>query len=280
MPHVRFPGPCVVCGDTDSSGYYKKQMCNKCYRRQKRISRGLRPGGAVAYRGPCIHCGATESSNGRFTKKMCVTCYKRLHRSGNDVARIRYPGPCIVCGSTTARNKKNRFVKRMCHNCYKMAKHAEKVASIKRTCSDCGVDIARLSKTGRCRNCQHAWRYANDEAYRDGFKRRQREYLKTDKGKKFSSLHNRNRQAVRYGASANLSDKDWCAILDHFDFRCAYCLDPFDKLEQDHVVPISKGGVHNIYNVVPACRTCNAKKKDGPPLRPVITYGEYLDSLV
>jgi 5-methylcytosine-specific restriction endonuclease McrA len=33
-------------------------------------------------------------------------------------------------------------------------------------------------------------------------------------------------------------------------------------LTMDHVVPLSKGGPHTKENVVPACRPCNARKKD------------------
>lgn len=29
----------------------------------------------------------------------------------------------------------------------------------------------------------------------------------------------------------------------------------------DHVVPVSRGGWHAIGNILPACRSCNAKKQ-------------------
>jgi len=47
-------------------------------------------------------------------------------------------------------------------------------------------------------------------------------------------------------------------------YRCQYCGDRFppDKLECEHVVPKSKGGKRNWENIVAACRTCNARKRD------------------
>ena len=36
--------------------------------------------------------------------------------------------------------------------------------------------------------------------------------------------------------------------------------------EIDHMIPLSKGGGHTIYNIVPACRSCNRKKNAKFPL--------------
>ena len=36
----------------------------------------------------------------------------------------------------------------------------------------------------------------------------------------------------------------------------------FDRPTRDHVIPISKGGNNTKENIVPACGSCNSKKKD------------------
>jgi 5-methylcytosine-specific restriction endonuclease McrA len=41
---------------------------------------------------------------------------------------------------------------------------------------------------------------------------------------------------------------------------CAYC-PRTTNLHMDHVMPLVKGGVHDISNVVPACESCNLSKK-------------------
>lgn len=45
-----------------------------------------------------------------------------------------------------------------------------------------------------------------------------------------------------------------------FGHRCAYC-NASGELELEHVVPISKGGLHHISNIVPACHSCNSNKR-------------------
>ena len=44
--------------------------------------------------------------------------------------------------------------------------------------------------------------------------------------------------------------------------KCAYCGNDFPiyQLENDHIVPIFKGGVNTKANIALACRSCNARK--------------------
>lgn len=74
-------------------------------------------------------------------------------------------------------------------------------------------------------------------------------------------------KSVRHARRANeaggtLTRDQWSAILEYFGHRCAYCLKPADSIEMDHVVALSKGGRHSDDNVVPACRSCNARKNN------------------
>ena len=48
-----------------------------------------------------------------------------------------------------------------------------------------------------------------------------------------------------------------------FGHRCAYCGIAGD-MQIEHVRPISKGGLHHINNIVPACLPCNYSKKTQP----------------
>lgn len=65
---------------------------------------------------------------------------------------------------------------------------------------------------------------------------------------------------LRYGTESALTHAGWKMLLDIFRNRCAYCGKENPQLEQDHVQPLSRDGKHEIGNVVPACRSCNAKK--------------------
>ena len=55
--------------------------------------------------------------------------------------------------------------------------------------------------------------------------------------------------------------KDWVKVLKEFDYECAYC-GKEGNLEQEHIIPIKKGGKYEIGNIIPACRHCNASKGD------------------
>jgi hypothetical protein len=81
----------------------------------------------------------------------------------------------------------------------------------------------------------------------------------------------KTRRARKRNASVvDLTAAQWAAIQAAFDHRCAYCgKRRKDKLTQDHITPLSKGGGHTASNIVPACASCNSTKHTGPPLAPV-----------
>ena len=59
--------------------------------------------------------------------------------------------------------------------------------------------------------------------------------------------------------------------------QCYYCGRSFSPkaLTMDHIVPLIRGGKSTKGNVVPACKSCNNKKKHMLP----IEWEEYLQSL-
>lgn len=70
------------------------------------------------------------------------------------------------------------------------------------------------------------------------------------------------RRNEKYNRSAKLGDltaQQWQAILDMFEYRCAYC-DMQGKLTMDHIVPVSKGGQLTKSNILPACQHCNSSR--------------------
>ena len=59
--------------------------------------------------------------------------------------------------------------------------------------------------------------------------------------------------------------KDFALILEFFNFSCAYCGNGDSTLIFEHIIPVSKGGRHTSWNVVPACSNCNTDKSDKIP---------------
>lgn len=58
---------------------------------------------------------------------------------------------------------------------------------------------------------------------------------------------------------------------------CNYCGKkiPFSELTMDHVIPLSRGGTSERFNIVPACKDCNNKKKYLLPSE----WKEYLENM-
>lgn len=54
---------------------------------------------------------------------------------------------------------------------------------------------------------------------------------------------------------------------------CSYCAAPIEagEVDPDHIHPLSRGGSNSITNVTPACRACNADKRD-------LLLDEWIDS--
>ena len=88
-------------------------------------------------------------------------------------------------------------------------------------------------------------------------------YLKTDEGKMSNQRTYFKRRAIMENSVNTLTSQEWLCILEEYNYRCAYCDVEFDcenLPEKDHIIPISKGGDNTKENIVPACRSCNAKK--------------------
>lgn len=122
--------------------------------------------------------------------------------------------------------------------------------------ADFGVDRSRWDgRAARCTPCRRTpkqlrlirptpaedarLRYATDADHR--FRRRQH-------------VHSRKRGV----AALPVEGRD--ALLEKFNGCCAYCGGPVETW--DHIVPVSQGGRTELGNMLPACRSCNSKKKD------------------
>lgn len=76
--------------------------------------------------------------------------------------------------------------------------------------------------------------------------------------KKESSDHRRSSRRVH--VYSHEWDKFRKAVFARDNFTCQYCGDRGVRLECDHVVPIAKGGLTDMGNLVTACFVCNRSK--------------------
>lgn len=86
-----------------------------------------------------------------------------------------------------------------------------------------------------------------------------KKYSLTERGKQ----SRRNAKSIRRTRenTGNVTLKQWKNILNKYNNSCAFC-GSTKNIEQDHIIPLSKGGLHNINNIQPLCRSCNARKSN------------------
>lgn len=73
--------------------------------------------------------------------------------------------------------------------------------------------------------------------------------------------YNQNYYHKTRSSISTFSPQSWQQCLTHFNHQCAYC-GSTESLEQEHVIPVSRGGHYTPDNIIPACRSCNASKNN------------------
>jgi 5-methylcytosine-specific restriction endonuclease McrA len=59
-----------------------------------------------------------------------------------------------------------------------------------------------------------------------------------------------------------INEKQRRKLYDKYNGKCAYCGHDarYEDMQLDHVKPICHGGIDDISNMLPACRSCNHRK--------------------
>lgn len=70
------------------------------------------------------------------------------------------------------------------------------------------------------------------------------------------------RRARKLGAEGGHSVDEWELLKAQYNWTCPSCRrqEPNIKLTADHIIPLARGGSHNIENIQPLCGRCNSRK--------------------
>ena len=73
-------------------------------------------------------------------------------------------------------------------------------------------------------------------------------------------VHRWRRNAAERNATGTFTWSEFMRIARKFGYCCAYCGEKPERLDPDHVIPLSRGGSNNPTNLLPSCPTCNSHK--------------------
>lgn len=71
--------------------------------------------------------------------------------------------------------------------------------------------------------------------------------------------YNDKRRTIKYQTDFALTPQEWKWVLELCEHKCLKC-GSTKSIEQDHIIPLSRGGGHHIDNVQPLCDSCNNHK--------------------
>ena len=138
-----------------------------------------------------------------------------------------------------------------------------------RMCVLCNVELKKRQKK-YCASCAKQQKYEYSKSYqrtdkgREAWKKAVAKWFRTKNGLAAAIRGFHKRKAKMKSLPADFTNADWKKALAYFGHRCVYCgVD--GSLQQDHFVPVAKGGGYTRRNIVPACQSCNSKKHDKDP---------------
>ena len=168
--------------------------------------------------------------------RTCRTCGSNKSPSDYHRDRSRKDGLCSDC----------KECKKALSRAYYQANHARELARA-RAKQAAHPDYAKYQQQKMYR-----WRAANRERDRETAKKSMRIWRESHPELARAKWHARRAQVKSSPAIA----RRITALLKE---PCAYC-GATENMSIDHVIPLSRGGMHTEDNLLPACRSCNSSK--------------------
>jgi 5-methylcytosine-specific restriction endonuclease McrA len=115
----------------------------------------------------------------------------------------------------------------------------------------------------RHRAAAQKWANENREAYLERLRKWRQanaEYIAAQRQEPERLLKHRERQQRRRSLVGTESPELSAAVGELLQQPCAYCGTQAEHMTIDHIVPLARGGKHELSNLAPACMTCNCSK--------------------
>ncbi len=136
------------------------------------------------------------------------------------------------------------------HDTWKGGRYAS--SSSCRTCSDELSARRRITHFSYLKKIKNRWYRNNPKKQKESMRKwRERNRL-------YDSLRGSHRRALI--RSADLREEDMAEVVAYYGDECVYCGNPMTGF--DHLHPLSRGGLHVVENLAPACFSCNSRKQD------------------
>jgi HNH endonuclease len=213
-------------------------------------------------------------------------CYVKASRVTLECEQCHGPFTCRVshkdqarfCSKTCQNASQRRVVTLECRQCHRSFKR--KPSSPARFCSSQCRGLAHRNRlVFCCKQCGTTFDRPASDRHVECCSQACAALFKTQPGTQAekAAFFRHRRRFMKHSAPINdLSVAQWREIKVAYHHRCVYC--PPDcklchkkahKLTQDHVTPYTKNGSNTVWNVVPACLSCNSKKNNRAPLNPI-----------
>lgn len=254
---------CLLCTEPFNPRTKRSRFCSdRCNKRYYRD----RPG---------TECSESDCTRPVRAKGKCGGCYNRIFKPDRHVTRIT----CVACGTPhVTRRAGGKFCSLFCYTYDRWGPRSCTVHL--GTCDYCAADYALQSPLeGHC-----SWACLDAASAEARTLKQQARAVRVEEcvacGIDFTTRLRRQahcsrrclrkmirirRRVAEAGSYGEYRWSDFARIMAKFEYRCAYCDQPppkGERLEPDHVVPVSKGGPNTVANLLPSCRLCNGSKRD------------------
>ena len=150
----------------------------------------------------------------------------------------------------------------------------------RKECKKCrDIYVKEWTKKNKEHRSQYMKKYKKE--HKKEIKRNKLKYSRSEKGRKKQKIYhinnpmrifnsNSRRRMREENQGKGITMEQWKEMMNFFDWKCAYSgkyLGGNNKFRsKDHIIPLNKGGEHEIWNLVPMHFSYNSSKRDNDML--------------